>query len=322
MIVVDLITIACFVFVYGPNEYAKTYWITTAMETADHRYLANIFFSEDTIKEVMSENYLEEIEEETDVSSITIGQIEEITSFTSVYEKEVLEHNPGDEYKLIEFKYKDFDCHLVAIYDPTKVEAVSNSKINSGRIVSDISKTNNAKVAINGGGYRWATGYPVGLIVHKGKVVYSSGTGKFVSAAITYDGVLFAGQLSAKDVKKKNIKEALSFGPALIVNGKAAKFKGTGGSGENPRTVIAQRKDGVILFLVVDGYSQKLSYKGRGGVYYSDLIAILQRYGAYNAVNMDGGSSATMVIKNKLVNSPVEPQKDGQDFVRSAWILK
>ena len=37
---------------------------------------------------------------------------------------------------------------------------------------------------------------------------------------------------------------------------------------------------------------------------------------------MDGGSSTTMVIEGKLINDPCEPQKDGQDFIRSAWMLK
>ena len=90
----------------------------------------------------------------------------------------------------------------------------------------------------------------------------------------------------------------------------------------NPRTVLAQRKDGIVLFLVVNGYGQSLSWKGRGGVYLNDLLVILERYGAYNAINMDGGSSTTMVIDNKLINSPCEPQKQGQDFIKSAWIIK
>jgi hypothetical protein len=29
-----------------------------------------------------------------------------------------------------------------------------------------------------------------------------------------------------------------------------------------------------------------------------------------------------MVIGNKLINDPCEPQKDGQDFIRTAWLLK
>lgn len=321
-IFIDVIIVLCFIMVYGPIDKARVFWITTAMETANHRYFANIFYSKNTIKNVMSENYLIEIEEETNVNDITIGKEETINSYTSVYEKQILERNPEDLYKLIEFKYGDFDCYLVAIYDPTRVQTAYSEKRNRGQILTDIAKKNEAIVAINGGGYSWSNGYPRGLIVNNGNLVYSSGTGSFISAAFNDDGVLIAGKLSASDIKKKNIKHALSFGPALIVNGVPAKIKGTGGSGMNPRTVIAQRKDGIVLFLVVNGYGQKLSYKGRGGVYLNDLLKILERYNAYNAINMDGGSSTTLVINGKLINSPCEPLKEGQDFIRSAWILK
>ncbi len=321
-IFIDFIVAACFFIVYGPIDKARVFWITTAMETNDHQYLANIFYSEETIKQVMSENYLTEIEEDTDVSSITVGKEEKITAYTSAYEKEILEHEEGALYKLIQFKYQDFDCHLIAIYDPTRVQIGYNKKLNSQHVLTEILKNNDAILGINGGGYSWANGYPQGLVVHDGKIIYSSNTGRFTTSAINEDGVLMVGKFSASDVKKKKIKEAVSFGPALIVNGKAAEIRGTGGSGVNPRTVIAQRKDGIILFLVVNGYGNKLSWKGRGGVYVNDLIKILQRYNAYNAVNMDGGSSTTMVINGKLVNDPCEPLKDGQDFIRTAWMLK
>ena len=320
-IVIDIIVVLCFVFVYGPIDYAKNFWITTAMETGSHRYFAYIFYSEETVNDVMNANKLETIEDETNINDITIGMTEKKTTYDSIYEKQILEHDEDQLYKLIEFKYGDFDCYLIAIYDPKRIQAVPSYKLGYGQILSDISKAHDAILAINGGGYSWATGYPNGLIVHEGKVL-SGTTGSHLSGGFNEDGVLFVGKLSAADVKNKNIKEALSFGPALIVNGKPATIIGTGGSGMNPRTVIAQRQDGIVLFLVVNGYGQKLSWKGRGGVYYSDLITILQRYNAYNALNMDGGSSTTLVINHKLINSPCEPQKEGQDFIRSAWILK
>ena len=317
-IIIDIIVILCFFFVYGPIDYAKKFWITTAMETGSHRYLAYIFYSEDTISEIMEANSLTTIEEETDINTINIG--EKKTTYDSIYEKQILEHDENDLYKLIEFKYGDFDCYLIAIYDPKRIQAVPSSKNGKFKILSDISKENDAILAINGGGYYWSNSKPRGLIVHNGEVLSAEGYGSYLSAAFNEDGILIIGNLSASEVKK--IKEALSFLPALIINGKPAGIKGTGGSGMNPRTVIAQRQDGIVLFLVVNGYGQKLSWKGRGGVYYSDLITILERYNAYNAINMDGGSSTTMVIEGKLINSPCEPQKNGQDFIKSAWILK
>lgn len=322
-IFIDIIIILCFFTVYGPIDKARVFWITTAMETGSHKFLANIFYSDESIKEVMNNNYLIEIDEDTNADSISVGMKEEVTNFTSPYEKEILEHEPDALYKLIEFKYKEFDCHMIAIYDPKRVEIGYQKKINQGKILSDIVKNNDAILGINGGGYLWSNGYPSGLVVHNGEIIYSSSSTKtYATAAINEDGVLIVGKMSVKDVKEKNIKEALSFGPTLIVNGKSASFRGNGGSGLNPRTVIAQRKDGIILFLVVNGYGNKLSWKGRGGVYLTDLITILERYNAYNAINMDGGSSTTMVIGNKLINDPCEPQQNGQDFIRSAWLLK
>lgn len=322
-IFIDLFVVACFIFVYGPNKYAETFWITTAMETGTHRYFAYIFFSEKEVAKVMNANKLIALEEETDVSQITIGNLEKRTTYDSIYEKEVLEHDENDKYKLISFKYGEFDAFIIAVYDPKTVEVGYAQNLPYGYdLLTEIVSNNNAIGGINGGGYSWYDYKPYGLIVHDGKVVHSSGYGSYTSAALTYDGVLIAGNISVNDIASKNIKEAVSFGPVLIANGKSAGVMGTGGSGMNPRTAIAQRKDGIILMLVVNGYNQNMSWKGRGGVYYSDLITILERYGAYNAVNMDGGSSTTMVLNDKLVNSPVEPVKNGQDYIKSAWIFK
>ena len=321
-LIFDFFVLVCFFVVYGPIDKARVFWITTAMETGSHSYFANIFYSEKTIKDVMNSNYLIEVDEDTNVESIKIGQEEEITNYTSIYEKEILEHDEGTLYKLIQFKYKDFDCHMIVVYDPTRVEIGYQKTLYQGKILSEIVKDNDAILGINGGGYSWATGYPNGLVVHDSKIIYSSGTKAYTTAAINEDGVLIVGKLKASEVKEKRIKEAVSFEPTLIVNGKSAKFQGTGGSGLNPRTVIGQRKDGIIVFLVVNGYGNRLSWKGRGGVYVTDLITILERYNVYNAINMDGGSSTTMVIGDKLINDPCEPQKDGQDFIRTAWLLK
>ena len=36
-----------------------------------------------------------------------------------------------------------------------------------------------------------------------------------------------------------------------------------------------------------------------------ELIKIMQRYGAYNAANLDGGNSSALVINNELINHPI-----------------
>ena len=36
-----------------------------------------------------------------------------------------------------------------------------------------------------------------------------------------------------------------------------------------------------------------------------EVIDLLEKYGAYNAANLDGGTSSQLVINNKLINTPL-----------------
>ena len=319
---IDILIVFCFALVYGPFDGARVFWITTSMNTLNHKYLAHIFYSEDTIKDVLSKNYYKQLDSITDISQVVIDIPEADGNYSSVYEKEILERDKDALYKLIQFKYNRFNCFLVAIYDPTRVHAVvANPENYQGKILTEVVEENDALVAINGGGYSWATGYPEGYVISNGKTIMANHVNQYATAGITKDGVLMVGIFTPQQIEEYNIVEALSFSPALIVNGEPIEIIGTGGSGQNPRAVIAQRKDGIMLFLVVDGY-KGLGLSGRGGVYYNDLLEILKRYGAYNALNLDGGSSTTLVINNELINTPCEDHKLGQDYIRSAWILK
>ena len=58
---------------------------------------------------------------------------------------------------------------------------------------------------------------------------------------------------SPQDAILDGMEEAVEFGPFLIVNGKTSKIHGDGGWGTAPRSVIAQRKDGVVLLLIIEG---------------------------------------------------------------------
>ena len=73
------------------------------------------------------------------------------------------------------------------------------------------------------------------------------------------------------------------------------------GSGANPRTAIGQRKDGTMLILVTDGRGAN----GHLGVTASDLIEVMKRYDAFNAANIDGGSSSAMFYKDKYLRTIV-----------------
>ena len=115
----------------------------------------------------------------------------------------------------------------------------------------------------------------------------------------------------------EGMMDAVEFGPNLIVNGKVSKIHGDGGWGTAPRSVIAQRKDGIVLFLIIEGRLPGYST----GATMNDVIDILLRYKAYNAANLDGGASSTMSVEGKLWNKPSAGESYGGRTVSNAWIV-
>ena len=133
----------------------------------------------------------------------------------------------------------------------------------------------------------------------------------------TKDHKMWLTDMSPEEAIANGMEEAVEFGPNLIVNGKVSTIHGDGGWGTAPRSIIAQRKDGVVLFLIIEGRLPGYSI----GATMSEAIEILSRYKAYNAANLDGGASSTMSVEGKLWNRPSAGGEYGGRTVSNAWII-
>ena len=177
----------------------------------------------------------------------------------------------------------------------------------SGQYLTTMAKNNDALIAINGGGFNDPNfnstgGQPLGITVCDGEYKTTAsynGAGGIIG--FTEEDKLVLGKMTLAQAKKQGIRDAVTFGPYLIVNGKASEVVGNGGWGTAPRTAIGQRKDGIVLFLVLDGRTAS-----KPGADMDDLIEIMQNYGAYNAANLDGGTSSVLVVDNVIVNDPID----------------
>ena len=310
---------------YGPFPNFRNWLVTTAMTTMNHQYLAKMFYSNETIEKILEENKIIEPNQDTDLSIIDTSDIT-TTIYKDKYEKEILEHKKSEKYKMIEISGKNYSGYLVAIYDPSKVSVVTSKDIGTkGQYLVDMAKENKALVAINGGGFidenGLGTGAEVsGIVIRNGKILnrnrYTRAGGLI---GFTKDNKLYLGRVkSAEEAIQLGIRDAVEFGPYLIINGEASKIVGNGGYGLHPRTVIGQRKDGVVLFLVIDGRRV-----GCMGADMDDLIEIMERYGAYNAANLDGGNSSALIIKNKLINHPINwDEREETRPIATGFMLK
>ena len=294
---------------YGPFNGFRDWLITTAMTTMTHQWIAYLFYNQETIDEVMNNNKVDEIVEDTDTEAITVS-IEEKKEYANEYERAVLEkENPDDKYKIINISGKGYSGYLAVIYDPSKVHTLVTGKIGrSGQYLTTMAKNNNAIVAINGGGfddpnYNSNAANPLGITYSNGKLYtnyYYAGTGGIIGFD-NDDKLVLASNCTKATAEKLGVRDAVTCGPFLIVNGKASTVVGNGGWGTAPRSAIGQRQDGIVLFLAIDGRMVK-----RPGADMDDLIEVMQNYGAYNAANLDGGTSTAMVVNYELINDPID----------------
>lgn len=309
---------------YGPWHGFRDFWITTAMTTLNHQYLAKWFYSEDTINKVLAENRVIPPDEDTKTDLIEINDTKSSNIvYKDEYDKQVLEHKEGDIYKYFKVEGYNFDAYMAVIYDPSRIHVVTSKYLGTkGEYLVDMAMENDAVVAINGGGFidpdgNGNGGNAVGIIIKDGKILQGSSGSQGV-IGFTNDNKLFLGYVSATEAINKGVRDALEFGPFLIVNGKSSNILGNGGYGIHPRSAIGQRQDGIVLFLVIDG--RRVDSMGAS---MKDVSDIMLKYGAYNAANLDGGNSSVLVINNKIVNRPIDwYQQEQTRPIATGFIVK
>ncbi len=118
-----------------------------------------------------------------------------------------------------------------------------------------------------------------------------------------------------------NVKEAVAGLQRLLKNGKigdvwpSERFC----SDRHPRTAVGITAEKDVIVLVVDG---RLPEHSNGMTLY-DVAIELQRLGAVNAINLDGGGSSTFLVKQdggfKILNFPVDAATPGVVGVRETY---
>ncbi|MBO5398041.1 MAG: phosphodiester glycosidase family protein [Clostridia bacterium] len=293
---------------YGPYSGFREWLVTTAMTTMTHQYFATWFYDDDVIDYILNNNKVIETNKSSNPDLID-KSLANKTTYENEYERQILERDKdNNDYKIIDIKGKGYSGYLVAVYDPSRIKTVVTKKLGtSGQYLTKMAEDNDALIAVNGGGFddpnfNSTGGSPLGITICDGKSVTSKsygGSGGLIG--FDKDDRLVLGKMTLAQAQKAGIRDCVTFGPFLIVDGEPAKVLGNGGWGSAPRTVIGQRKDGIVLFLVIDGRTAT-----RPGADMDDLIEVMQRYGAYNAANLDGGTSSVLVVNNTIVNDPID----------------
>lgn len=295
-----------YVLAKGPSPTARDLFVHSVRETSAVGFLANLFFTEEEIALMSGDEIIDEYIE-TDTSQVQIPQP------TDNQDDDGDQGPQPDAYGLIDedgdgiiietVKGQGYSGFMMVVLDPRRV--IMGSKPNSygyrGYTVEEMAQEFDAVAAINAGGFEDPNGQgngsvPNTLVVYEGNVYYESSGTRTGFVGFDSNHILHvATTITSAEIKAKDIRYGVCFGPVLIANGEPCDLNV---SGVNPRTAIGQRADGAVLMLVIDG-RQVISL----GATMEDLVDIMMEYGAVNACNLDGGSSSLMWFEGSYVNN-------------------
>lgn len=290
----------------GPFSNIKETWVLTAMTTMNHQYLATWFISDEEIETILEKNKINESSENININDIKINK-EEINQELDMYSNfsypgsEIIYNEEG--IRVETFREGKFKAYVTIINDPSRVKVGTTENLGIiGEKLTSITERYNAVIGINAGGFvddggHGNGGKPLGVVIEDGVEIYSQSDAIYNIVGFNKDDVLIIGKYSKEEVENLELRDAISFRPFLILNGKPQITEGNGGWGIAPRTAIGQRKDGTVIFLTIDG-RQASSV----GATLREVQDIMMLYGAYNCANLDGGSSTQLVLNNETIN--------------------
>jgi len=278
---------AIYIFEKGPSTEVRDLFVVTVQQSSAAKPLARLFLSKETVSSIMENNSGRDEDLITDTGLVEISDGLDMDGIT-------VEDVIGPSYR----------GKVMIINDPSRVYVYSIPDYNAskGYTVSEMVEAEDAIAGINGGGFMDKGGLgngsiPLGIVMSNGVWRNGSMSESYKVIGLNTDNKLVLSKMTGKQAVESGIRDAVCWGPALIVNGEPVNV-GEGG-GLNPRSAIGQRADGAIILLVIDG-RQPSSL----GASYLDLIGIMQDYGAVNAANLDGGNSSSMVYEGQLLTRP------------------
>ncbi|KAB1251081.1 N-acetylglucosamine-1-phosphodiester alpha-N-acetylglucosaminidase, partial [Camelus dromedarius] len=187
--------------------------------------------------------------------------------------------------------------------------------------VEETARAAGCSVAQNGGFFRMDTGECLGNVVSDGRRVSSAGGLQNAQFGIRRDGTLVTGYLSEEEVldTENPFVQLLSGVVWLIRNGsiyinesQAAECNETQETGSfskfvnviSARTAVGHDRKGRLVLFHVDGQTEQR------GINLWEMAEFLLKQDVVNAINLDGGGSATFVLNGTLASYPSDHCQD------------
>jgi len=308
---------------FQPFEMLRSLWVTSAMTSMNHQYLATRFFNDAEIKKIQQSNDATILgnSNPSNINTLSRGSNDATIRDNPNPSNNTLSRGSNNGTELIDVSQKGFKGYLLKVNNPARVKVATTRYLGKkGEKAEDIAKETGAVAVINGGMFhdlegKGNGGQPLGILISGGSILHKDPVTTYDIIGLDRNNVLVLGHYTEAQIKQMDIRDAVTFKPFLVVNGNPAITHGDGGWGIAPRTAIGQTRDGTILMLVIDGRQI-----GSIGATLKDVQDIMLKYGANNVANLDGGASTILYYDKQLVNHP--SSMHGERLAPSFFIVK
>lgn len=363
-----LVLVGLYTFVVYTNvpfiKNLREAYIETAMSTMTHQWLAEAFFPQSVIDEVMDkvkaeraaqigieskwdedkqekgnstiydifdeldkasfEAYLKAHPEENEITWKNIkineaGLDDDGTSIVTKQGDQVLALDVRNGILIVRIEGSGYQGVMAILKNPEDLRCCAAEKLGFyGEFLGDLVTRCNGILGVNASGFSDKNGGGSGGQVKGFMMCSGVEYGKHFDNSrkrleLRTDDKLYI--VDASTETHPDTRDAAEFRPALIVDGVSLIGEQSAFRSIQPRTVVGQSRDGDILLLVIEG-----RLVGRSlGIGMPECALIMSRYDAYQAMNMDGGTSSVMWYDGEYITKCSNPAIYSR-YLPNAWV--
>lgn len=247
------------------------------------------------------------------------GLDDEGTSMVTTCGDQVLAVDAANGLMVVRITGASYRGVLVIGKDPSRLKCAAASNWGTvGERVGTIAQKNNGLVAITGSGFGDAEEVLEGADQSGASMCSGVTYGEHYSWGYKRIELRTDNRLYVVDANTKfsaDCTDATEWTPALIVDGKNVAGEDRVYTALNPRACLGQTLDGSILMLGIEG-----RYVDSVGCNAAECADILSRYGAYQAMNLDGGTSAIVWYQGEYIMRCSNSSTPEGRHLPNAWV--
>ena len=242
------------------------------------------------------------------------------TTIRTVQDEQVLAINAREQVLIIRMSGAGYRGIMAVCKDPSRLSLQAASSIGaSGEVVGEIARAHNGLISMTGSGF-----IDEGGVGNGGTIV-----GYAMCNGMSYGEHLYYGYkrlelrqdnrmyiVDAWDEVHPDTTDCMEFSPAMIIDGEIVVDSTSGFTDLQPRACMGQSKYGEVIMLLIEGRLPTISL----GLGVPECARIMSRHECWQAMNLDGGTSAMIWYDGEYIMKSSNPVLEAGRTLPNAFV--